>query len=502
MRAGHAPFAYGAALGFLGDLLAGDPRRGHPVAAFGRVAAAAERALWRGHRGLGALHTALCAGGAAAGAALLARTVRTAPAPRVAEAALTAAATWAVLGGTSLGREARAVGDALAAGDLAAARERLPHLCGRDPRELDEGQIARAVVESVAENTSDAVVGALVWGALGGVPGLVGFRAVNTLDAMVGHKSPRYRRFGWAAARLDDVVGWPGARLTAVLAAVAGPDPRGALRIARRDARKHPSPNAGPVEAAFAGALGVRLGGTLAYQGRVEHRPILGAELRQVAVADIERAVRLSRRVSLLALCCAIAGRAVVTATTGRGPGGGPARGENGPTRAATAGTSSVMGSAERAAGVLSRTRATGAAAEVAGVLGRTGVTDGRTGIASTAAGAAAGVLSRTGSASGVTSVTSRTGAGNRRSRAAGGRTGAASAAGGDGAGAARDTTGVSSRTGAAGRTSTARRTRIADRPTSAGRGGVLLRGVAGVVGVVAVVGVVGRLAEGCRGRA
>ncbi|MEX2982149.1 cobalamin biosynthesis protein [Streptomyces sp. C36] len=315
MRADHLGFACGAALGFAGDLLLGDPRRGHPVAAFGRAAHAVEQRLWRDHRGTGALHTLLCAGGAVAGAGLLARTARPSPTARV---ALTAAATWAVLGGTSLGREARAVGGALAAGDLAAARKRLPHLCGRDPQALDEQQIARAVVESVAENTSDAVVGALVWGALGGVPGLVGFRAVNTLDAMVGHRSPRYRRFGWASARLDDVAGWPGARLTAALAVLAGPDPRGALRVARRDASRHPSPNAGPVEAAFAGALGVRLGGTLAYAGRVEHRPVLGAENRPVEVADVERAVRLSRRVSVLALGTALLTRTVVATVTRR----------------------------------------------------------------------------------------------------------------------------------------------------------------------------------------
>ncbi|MFI0819977.1 cobalamin biosynthesis protein [Streptomyces sp. NPDC021098] len=314
MRADHASYACGAALGFLGDLAAGDPRRGHPVAAFGRAAASAERLLWRDHRGSGALHTALCAGGAAAGAALLARTVRTLTGPRrTADAALTAAATWAVLGGTSLVREARAIGDALAAGDVDAARERLPHLCGRDPQALDAQQIARAVVESVAENTSDAVVGALVWGAVAGVPGLVGFRAVNTLDAMVGHKSARYRRFGWAAARLDDVAGWPGARLTAALAALAGPDPRGAWRSWRRDGGRHPSPNAGPVEAAFAGALGVRLGGTLAYAGRVEHRPVLNPGGRPVAVADIPRAIRLSRQVSALALLATAVGRSAAS---------------------------------------------------------------------------------------------------------------------------------------------------------------------------------------------
>ncbi len=305
MRADRV-FVYGATAGLAGDLLLGDPRRGHPVAAFGRAAGAVERFLWRDHRGWGALHTAVCAGGAAAGAALVARGARRSSAASV---ALTAAATWAVVGGTSLGREARAIGGALAAGDAEAARERLPHLCGRDPHSLDEQQLARAVVESVAENTSDAVVGALVWGALGGVPGLVVFRAVNTLDAMVGHKSPRYRRFGWASARLDDLAGWPGARLTASLAVLAGGDPRSAVRAWRADAKKHPSPNAGPVEASFAGALGVRLGGTLSYGGRIEHRPVLNEGGRAVGTADIERAVRLSRRVGALALVTCAAAR-------------------------------------------------------------------------------------------------------------------------------------------------------------------------------------------------
>ncbi|MFH8564219.1 cobalamin biosynthesis protein [Streptomyces sp. NPDC017988] len=296
-------FAYGAAAGLLGDLLLGDPRRGHPVAGFGRAAAAVERVLWRDHRGWGALHAVVCAGGAAGAAALAASLVRRSPAASV---TLTAAATWAVVGGTSLGREARAIGGALAAGDVDVARERLPHLCGRDPQALDSEGIARAVVESVAENTSDAVVGALVWGAVGGVPGLVAFRAVNTLDAMVGHKSSRYRRYGWASARLDDVLGWPGARLTAGLAALAGDSPSGAVRAWRTDAAKHPSPNAGPVEASFAGALGVRLGGALSYGGRVEHRPVLNTDGRDVRVTDIERAVKLSRRVSWLALGVAV----------------------------------------------------------------------------------------------------------------------------------------------------------------------------------------------------
>ncbi len=299
-------YLYGVALGFVADLLAGDPRRGHPVAGFGRAAGAVERRLWRDATGHGVAYAAVCAGGAVAAAAVLARAARRSPA---AATGLAAAASWAVLGGTSLAREARGVGAALAAGDLAAARERLPGLCGRDPQALDEAGIARAVVESVAENTSDAVVGALVWGALGGVPGLVGFRAVNTLDAMVGHRSARYRRFGWASARLDDLLGLPGSRLTAALAVLAGPDPRAARRVWRQDAGRHPSPNAGPVEAAFAGALGVRLGGTLSYGGRIEHRPVLGGSGRAVRVADIERAVRLSRRVGALAFAVCAAGR-------------------------------------------------------------------------------------------------------------------------------------------------------------------------------------------------
>ncbi|MDG9713862.1 cobalamin biosynthesis protein [Streptomyces sp. DH10] len=312
MGAGRV-FAYGAAAGLIGDLLLGDPRRGHPVAVFGRAAGAVERVLWRDHRGWGALHTVVCAGGAVALGSVAARAVRDSA---VASAALTGAATWAVVGGTSLAREARAIGRALEAGDVDGARVRLPHLCGRDPQALDADGIARAVVESVAENTSDAVVGALVWGAVGGVPGLLGFRAVNTLDAMVGHKSARYRRYGWASARLDDLAGWPGARLTAVLAALAGDDPRGAVRAWRADAAKHPSPNAGPVEASFAGALGVRLGGTLSYGGRVEHRPVLNGAGRAVATRDIERAVRLSRRVGWLALGVCVAARRIAKGRT------------------------------------------------------------------------------------------------------------------------------------------------------------------------------------------
>ncbi|SFC79061.1 cobalamin biosynthesis protein [Streptomyces aidingensis] len=310
-----SPVACGMALGFCADLIAGDPRRGHPVAGFGRAAAALERLLWRDRHTAGALYAALCAGPAVAAGALLEHRAATAPLPR---ALATAAVTWTVLGGTGLAREAGRIAAALEAGRTERARALLPGLCGRDPQALDADAIARAVVESVAENTSDAVVGALVWGAVGGIAGLAGFRAVNTLDAMVGHRSPRHRRFGWAAARLDDAAGLPGARLTALLAALAGPDTPGALRAWGTDARRHPSPNAGVVEAAFAGALGVRLGGTLSYGGRTEHRPVLNAPGRAVAAADIGRAVRLSRRVGLLALALTAGTRAAAGALTRR----------------------------------------------------------------------------------------------------------------------------------------------------------------------------------------
>lgn len=170
--------------------------------------------------------------------------------------------------------------DLLADDDLPGARQRLTHLVGRDTSVLDEAEVSRAVVESVAENTSDAVVAPLVWGALLGVPGLVGYRAANTLDAMVGHRGERYGRFGWASARFDDLLNLPGARLSGVLAAALAPTvggrPSAALHAWRRDARRHPSPNAGVVEAAFAGALGVRLGGRNHYAHGTEDRMVLG----------------------------------------------------------------------------------------------------------------------------------------------------------------------------------------------------------------------------------
>ncbi len=284
--------AAGLVLGYAADRLLGDPVRYHPVAGFGRLATTVEARTWADRRAPGVLHTTLLVGGVCAlGRALPERTLTT------------ALCTWTVLGGRSLAREAERVTAHLSARDLAAARARVTHLVGRDPTHLDADEIARAVVESVAENTSDAVVAPLLWGAVAGPAGLLGYRAANTLDAMVGHRSPRYLRFGWAAARLDDVLNLVPSRVTALLAATEHPAP--ALRAWRSDAGRHPSPNAGPVEAAFAGALGLRLGGVNRYGADVQDRGHLGNG-RAPEPADVIRAVRLADRVGLMALGVAV----------------------------------------------------------------------------------------------------------------------------------------------------------------------------------------------------
>jgi adenosylcobinamide-phosphate synthase len=291
--------AIGLALGFAADRAFGDPARHHPVAGFGRVAGAVERTVWADDRARGVAYTAALVGGTGAAGLLVDRASRHHP---LARTVLTAASTWAVLGGRSLGREARHVHAHLVRDDLPAARQQLTHLVGRDPSQLDAGEISRATVESVAENTSDAVVAPLLAGAVGGIGGLVAYRAANTLDAMVGHRSDRHRRFGWASARLDDVLNLAPARLSALLAAALAPlvggSPAAALRAWTRDAHRHPSPNAGPVEASFAGALDVQLGGTNVYGARVEHRPTLG-DGRPAAPDDIARAVRLADAVAV-----------------------------------------------------------------------------------------------------------------------------------------------------------------------------------------------------------
>jgi adenosylcobinamide-phosphate synthase len=291
----------GVLVGYLADLAVGDPKRGHPVSVFGQAAARLEQFTYRDTRIAGALHVGLLVGALGLlGSALQGSVVAT------------AAATWISLGGTSLARTGVSMAELLERGDIDGARRLLPSLCGRDPARLDAAGLTRAALESVAENTSDAEVAPLLWAAAGGVPAVLGYRGINTLDAMVGHRSRRYLQFGWAAARLDDAVNFVAARATAALvvicAPVVGGSPSGAVRAWRRDAARHPSPNAGVVEAAFAGALGVRLGGPTHYHHEVQIRPTLG-DGGQPTVADLRRAVELSRVVQaaaavLVAACC------------------------------------------------------------------------------------------------------------------------------------------------------------------------------------------------------
>ena len=297
--------------GYAADLALGDPGRFHPVAGFGRAAAQLERRAWRPSRWAGVGYAIGLVTAAAAAGRVADRLVRR---WRPARAGLLAGALWAALGGRSLGDEGRAVAEAVEAGELDSARVRVRALVGRDPARLGADELCRAAVESIAENTADAVVAPLLWGAVAGPGGVAAYRAANTLDAMVGHRSARYEHFGWAAARLDDLLTWPAARLGALLAVVlapaAGGSSGGAWRVLRRDGAAHPSPNAGQLEAAFAGALGVRLGGRNVYDGRVEHRPSLGGS-RSPAPADVVRASRLSGLVGAAAALGAAAAAGV-----------------------------------------------------------------------------------------------------------------------------------------------------------------------------------------------
>ena len=304
--------ALGLVAGVAVDALLGDPRRGHPVALYGNAVSALERRCYAPSRARGAAFTTVAVAAPVLAGAVAQRLTRRRP---LARAATVAVATWAVLGGTSLRREARAMAEALERDDLTAARARLSHLCARDPEGLGRDEMTRATVESVAENTGDAVVAPLFWGAVAGVPGLLGYRAVNTLDAMVGYRSARYAAFGWASARLDDMANWIPARLTAALtglvAPVVGGDPLETWAVWRRDGGAHPSPNAGQCEAAAAGALGIRLGGANIYHGRAELRPALGHG-PSPEVFDIGRAATLSAAVGVAAVTVGAIGVAAV----------------------------------------------------------------------------------------------------------------------------------------------------------------------------------------------
>lgn len=222
------------------------------------------------------------------------------------------------LAGRGLADAARRVQGALDAEDLVAARRRVAELVSRDTEALGTPEVVRAAVESVAENTCDAFVAPFLWGLAGGAPLLWAYKAVNTLDSLFGYRTPRYRDFGWFAARLDDGANWVPARLAAlalVVAAVPGGRARSAWAVWRRDGRAHASPNAGQTEAAMAGALGVRLGGPTPYHGVLVERPPLGDPVVALAPPVIGAAVRLLRRTAALV---AVAGTLLAGTLGGR----------------------------------------------------------------------------------------------------------------------------------------------------------------------------------------
>ncbi len=287
----------GAAVGLVADRVLGEPTLGpHPVALLGRSLAALEQRSYADRRAAGVVHTALgAATGALGGAALRS----------------TALATWLAVAGRMLAEVAVDVGRARGDGDLDRARALVPALVGRDPAGLDEAGLCRAVVESLAETSVDAIVAPALWAAAFGPAGAGAHKAIDVMDSMVGYHSDRYEHFGWPAARLDDAAAWLPARATAALVAIARPRRAPAVwRAVRHDAPAHPSPNAGVAEAAFAAALGLRLGGTNRYGDRVEHRATLGTG-RTPARTDITAAGRLSRDVTLLLAATLAAGALV-----------------------------------------------------------------------------------------------------------------------------------------------------------------------------------------------
>lgn len=299
------------AAAFAADLLFGDPRRlPHPVVGIGRLVNGLERLLYDRirPRRLGGLMLVLLtlatAGAVAWGALALAAGLH--PALGIIATVWLA---WTCLAVRELHRQSAAVIDHLAAGDLGGARQALGMIVGRDTAGLDEQAILRACIETVAENSSDGIVAPLFYLGFGGpVAGMI-YKAASTMDSMVGYKNDRYREFGWAAARLDDLLNWLPARLTTVMMAfsgfVLGFDAGSAWRMARRDGHKHASPNAGLPEAAAAGALGVQLGGPACYFGQWQEKPTFGDPGRLLTIDDYRRMVKLMYGVAVLALSVA-----------------------------------------------------------------------------------------------------------------------------------------------------------------------------------------------------
>ncbi len=273
----------------------------HPVVWIGRLITALDRRLNRDRWSAGGRRVA----GSAAVLLLVAVSVAGALALQAGGFLVAALAASTLLAQRSLHQHVRAVGEGLATGGLAGGRAAVSQIVGRNPATLDEAAVLRAAIESLAENFSDGVVAPALWCVLLGLPGIAAYKAVNTADSMIGHRTPRHAAFGWAAARLDDAVNLPAARLAAlwlVLAAALtrGADAGGALRAMRRDAPRHRSPNAGWPEAAMAGALGLRLAGPRVYGDTLIDDAWMGDGRPAAAAADLDRALLLYRRACVL----------------------------------------------------------------------------------------------------------------------------------------------------------------------------------------------------------
>lgn len=280
-------------------------RIGHPVTWAGALIGALEARLNRGggRRAKGVL-TALVVIGLAGGVPAL--LVALLPGGWIGTLVAGVLA-WPLVAVRSMFQHVAAVAEPLQAGDLGEARHAVSMIVGRDPSRLDEAGIARAAIESLAENSSDGIVAPLFWGLVAGLPGIAAYKAINTLDSMIGHRTARYEEFGWASARIDDLVNLIPARLTGLLFAICSARPGAAFATMRADARRHRSPNAGWPEAAMAGALGVRLSGPRVYGDRVAQEPWVNAGAPDPTAGDLARGLGLYRRAMLvLALPLAI----------------------------------------------------------------------------------------------------------------------------------------------------------------------------------------------------
>ena len=295
------------------DALCGDPRwLPHPVKGVGALAQAVENPLRRLFAPrIAGIVAVLAVVGLTTGCCLLLLSGAALLHPLLADL-LSILLIYSALAMQDLRRHALAVLIPLRTGNLPLAREKVGWLVGRDTADLGEGEITRATVESVAENSVDGVIAPLLFALLGGAAGAWFYKAVNTLDSTFGYKNERYLEFGWAAARFDDLVNFLPARLSALLvppaALLCGLDSRGAWRIFRRDRHCHPSPNGGQIEAAVAGALGVRLGGENSYFGKKSVRPFMGAAQRPLRAEQILQATRLMVTLTLLVAGLGIAG--------------------------------------------------------------------------------------------------------------------------------------------------------------------------------------------------